>query len=50
MKSVIKGIRSLFRFSVFLIRSVVRSISRFTDDGFKEVVMERVNLNTFKFL
>ena len=50
VKSVIKGIRSLFRFSVFLIRSVVRSISRFTDDGFKEVVMERVNLNTFKFL
>nr|UWM10865.1 cytochrome c oxidase subunit II [Pseudocuneopsis sichuanensis] len=48
--SIIKGVFSLFKFSVFLVSSVLSSMSSFTDDGFKEVVMERVNLNTFKFL
>nr|AHB12277.1 cytochrome c oxidase subunit II [Lamprotula tortuosa] len=50
IKSIIKGVFSLFKFSVFLLSSMISSMSSFTDDGFKEVVMERVNLNTFKFL
>nr|AII23407.1 cytochrome c oxidase subunit II [Lanceolaria lanceolata] len=50
VKTVVKGISSLFKFSVFVFESVLSSMSSFTDDGFKEVVMQRVNLNTFKFL
>nr|AQM37797.1 cytochrome c oxidase subunit II [Unio tumidus]AQM37811.1 cytochrome c oxidase subunit II [Unio tumidus]AQM37825.1 cytochrome c oxidase subunit II [Unio tumidus] len=49
-KSIVKGVFSLFKFSVFLVSCVLSSMSSFTDDGFKQVVMERVNLNTFKFL
>nr|UWM10879.1 cytochrome c oxidase subunit II [Tchangsinaia piscicula] len=50
VKAVTNGVFSLLKFSVFLFSSVLSSMSSFTDDGFKEVVMERVNLNTFKFL
>nr|AIC07013.1 cytochrome c oxidase subunit II [Lamprotula gottschei] len=50
VKSVTNGIFFLFKFSVSVIGYALSSMSSFTDDGFKEVVMERVNLNTFKFL
>nr|AMX22415.1 cytochrome c oxidase subunit II [Unio delphinus] len=50
VKSIVKSILSLCKFSVFLVSGMLSSMSSFTDDGFKQVVMERVNLNTFKFL
>nr|AQM37755.1 cytochrome c oxidase subunit II [Unio crassus]AQM37769.1 cytochrome c oxidase subunit II [Unio crassus] len=50
VKSIVKSIFSLCKFSLFLISSMVSSMSSFTDDGFKQVVMERLNTNTSKFL
>nr|UWM10893.1 cytochrome c oxidase subunit II [Cuneopsis celtiformis] len=50
VKMIGNGGLSLFKFSVFLLSSVLSSLSSFTDDEFKKAVVERVNLNTSKFL
>jgi hypothetical protein len=54
VKSVYKGVYKTIVFfrqrRSWLFNSIMMSISRFTDDQFKEVVVDRVNINTQKFL
>nr|AGS17935.1 cytochrome c oxidase subunit II [Anodonta anatina] len=49
-KGVYKSIEFFYQSGIFLFNSVVMSMSSYSDDSFKTVVMERVNLNTHKFL